>query len=135
VAQVAIEVNGNCVVPDKGASGIAMAELDEGGDGADQLGVVRAGHDPSGVLVVSLRGEIDISNADAIGTELERVLDGANGRFVLDLADLGFMDSSGIAMLLRTVARTGPVAVRNPTATVRRMIEATGLSGVLPIEE
>jgi anti-anti-sigma factor len=123
-----------------------MAELENGDDdrrpnGALPLGAVEGTRDPSGALVVHLRGEIDISNADAIGTELERLLDdagstdGATIAFVVDLSQLGFMDSSGIAMLLHVAARAGSIVVRNPSEIVRRMIAATGLSAVLPPEE
>ncbi len=118
-----------------------MAELGDGRDDLDPLGAVDHTLD-SGALVVRLRGEIDISNADAIGTQLERLLDaaagsaeGATSSFVVDLSELGFMDSSGIAMLLHVAARVGSVVVRNPSDIVRRMIAATGLSAVLPLEE
>jgi anti-anti-sigma regulatory factor len=43
------------------------------------------------------------------------------------------MDSSGIAMLLRTVGGAGSVEVRNPSTVVRRIIECTGLSEILRI--
>lgn len=124
-----------------------MAELEDDRDDLDRddldpLGAVDHTRDSSGALVVRLRGEIDISNADAIGAQLERLLDAAAGSaegstnsFVLDLSELGFMDSSGIAMLLHVAARVGSVVVRNPSDIVRRMIAATGLSAVLPLEE
>jgi anti-anti-sigma factor len=44
------------------------------------------------------------------------------------------MDSSGLAMLLRTADQSGPIVIRQPTGTVRRIIQATGLSDVLRVE-
>lgn len=111
-----------------------MAEL-EGGGNVDRLGAVDGALDESGAFVVRLLGEIDISNADAIGIELERLLDGTPVALVVDLSGLDFMDSTGIAMLLQATGRAGSVVVRNPSAIVRRMIETTGLSMALPVEE
>jgi anti-anti-sigma factor len=105
---------------------------------ADELGSVVCTHDASGATIVRLIGEIDISNADALGAELDRMIGNGNGnaddRLVVDLAGLQFMDSSGIAMLLRAARRVGTISVRNPTAVVRRIIECTGLADVLRIE-
>jgi anti-sigma B factor antagonist len=105
---------------------------DVGDDGA--LGAVEAAPDLAGVPVVRLRGEIDISNAEAIGAQLERLVDGRSGRVVVDLSDLAFLDSSGIAMLLHAVDKFGSVAIRNPSNVVRRIIASTGLSDMLPTE-
>jgi anti-anti-sigma factor len=110
-----------------------MTDVNGGDDGA--LGAVEAVPDPSGALVIKLSGEIDISNADRIGAELERLVGDRTVPLVVDLSDLGFMDSSGIAMLLQTVTRLDSVAVRNPSDVMRRMIDATGLADVLPAED
>jgi anti-anti-sigma factor len=53
---------------------------------------------------------------------------------VFDLSSLRFMDSSGIALLLRAREQVGDVVVRNPSAVIQRIIEATGLGDTLPIE-
>ena len=44
------------------------------------------------------------------------------------------MDSSGIALLLQIAAKAQSVELRQPSALVRRMIEATGLADVLHME-
>jgi hypothetical protein len=41
------------------------------------------------------------------------------------------MDSSGITVLLQIAARVPYVEVRNPSRVVRRIIETTGIEGVL----
>jgi len=53
---------------------------------------------------------------------------------IFDLASLTFMDSSGIALLLQVSAKTRTVRVREPSALVRRMIDATGLADVLVVD-
>jgi anti-anti-sigma factor len=102
------------------------------------LGRVEGARDPSGALVVELQGEIDISNAGAIGTKLAGLLGdagtNADTHLVIDVSGLVFMDSSGIAMLLQAVRGVQTVAIRKPSAVIRRMIEATGLVAVLPFE-
>ena len=98
-------------------------------DGSPQ-GALEAGTDASGAPVVRLIGEIDISNADEISVELDAVaVEGS--QLVIDLAGLEFMDSSGIAMLLRAAARVDALELRNPSSTVRRIIECTGLTDIL----
>jgi anti-anti-sigma factor len=43
------------------------------------------------------------------------------------------MDSAGIAVLVRAAGEVGAVQIRNPSPIVRRVIEVTGLTGVLRI--
>jgi anti-anti-sigma factor len=97
------------------------------------LGALEGAADASGVFVVKLIGEIDISNAAKLGTALDAMITGVDEPIVVDLSGLEFMDSSGIAMLLRTVRGAGSVEVRNPSTVVRRIIECTGLSEILRI--
>jgi anti-sigma B factor antagonist len=87
----------------------------------------------AGVAVIRLAGEIDMSNVDSLRDVIEPVLEDAPARVDFDLSDLAFMDSSGIALLLRVAAKTGSVYLRNPSALLRRMVEATGLSEILVI--
>jgi anti-sigma B factor antagonist len=98
------------------------------------LGALEGAPDESGVFVIKLIGEIDISNAATLGSALDDMVVGVEGGIVVDLSALEFMDSSGIAMLLRAVGASGSVAVRNPSTVVRRIIECTGLAEILRIE-
>jgi stage II sporulation protein AA (anti-sigma F factor antagonist) len=106
------------------------------GEGASErgLGSLEVEQETSGATVVRLVGEIDISNAEALGVELDHVIDGAGDRLVVDLGALEFMDSSGIALLLRTAARVTSLELRNPSEVVRRIIEYTGVADVLQID-
>ena len=51
------------------------------------------------------------------------------------MAGVSFMDSSGIAVLLEAAQGTDAVLIRRPSNAVRRVIETTGLTEVLPIGE
>jgi len=86
-------------------------------------------------VVIMLSGEIDLSNVDEMEEKIEPVITKRAQPVVFDLRELSFMDSSGIALLLRMSAHAQSVRVRKPSPMVRRMIEATGLSDILPIEE
>jgi anti-anti-sigma factor len=103
------------------------------GDGGAR-GVVGRSLDPSGAPVFRLVGEIDMSNAESLGATLDQLIADGTNHLVIDLSALEFMDSSGIAMLLRVAARVGTVEIRNPSNVVRRIIECTGLADILPIE-
>jgi anti-anti-sigma factor len=107
-----------------------MAELEDGASRA----TVEQSLDPSGTTVISIAGEIDMSNVATVEADLETALTPRPNRVVLDVSALGFIDSSGIAVLLRAAEKTERVELRNPSATVRRILEATGLSDVLHIE-
>ncbi len=107
-----------------------MADLE---DDVSQATVERSA-DGSGPLVVSLSGEVDMSNVHSVEAELRAVLGEPHDLVVMDLSALSFIDSSGIAALLRIAERVDRVEVRNPSTTVQRIIEATGLTGVLRLE-
>lgn len=103
------------------------------GDGASQA-VVDQSVDPDGAPVISIGGELDMSNVESIEVELATVVASAPARLVFDLSALEFIDSSGIALLLRAGEKVGRVELRNPSGIVRRVIQATGLSDVLHVQ-
>ena len=107
--------------------------MDELGDPEAPVGSADVTIDAAGVPVIRLSGEIDMSNVDSLRVVIDPVMESAPERVDFDLAGLEFMDSSGIALLLRVAAKSR-VRVREPSALVRRLIEATGLSDVLPID-
>jgi anti-sigma B factor antagonist len=88
----------------------------------------------SDTAVVRVVGEIDISSVDAVNTALLTALGRTPDRVVFDLAGVDFMDSSGIAALLRARKAASSIQIRNPSTVVRRLIDMTGLTEILPIE-
>jgi anti-anti-sigma factor len=87
----------------------------------------------NGAVTVRLLGEVDLSNVSNLRSGLEPLLDAKPNELVFDLADLTFVDSSGLAFLVETATRVSDLKVRNPSPLVRRIIEGTGLSHVLRI--
>jgi anti-sigma B factor antagonist len=98
-------------------------------------GAAEVTFDAGGVPVIKLSGEIDMSNVELLRTSIEPAITRAPDRVIFDLSALEFMDSSGIALLLNVAAAATAVEIRQPSAIVRRIVEATGLSDVLRIVE
>jgi anti-anti-sigma factor len=77
--------------------------------------------------VLRLRGDLDASTVP----DLWRRIDD------LDVADLDFVDSSGIGLLFRLQQRVadhgGMVVARGPSPKVRRLLEMTQLNRVIAI--
>jgi anti-sigma B factor antagonist len=108
-----------------------MAELTP--DNAAQA-VIDTGLDPAGVPVVTVSGDLDMSNADALEATVASIAAGHPERLIFDLSGLRFMDSAGIAVLLGAATKVNVVQLRDPSPAVRRVVELTGLGDVLPIE-
>jgi anti-anti-sigma factor len=87
-----------------------------------------------GIPVLAVIGELDMSNATVLKTAIASAGAERGGRLVFDLSGLRFIDSAGIAVLLEAAERVGSVSVRDPAPPVRRVIEVTGLTEVLPLE-
>jgi anti-sigma B factor antagonist len=83
-----------------------------------------------GLHIVALHGELDLASADGLAAALVEI---AGSTLVVDLADLSFMDSSGIGALVvarkRIRARgLGELMVTRPTPIVQKALEIVGLA-------
>ena len=90
-------------------------------------------------LLLELSGELDHHGAKNALRELELAVDAALPRIlVLDLAGVTFMDSSGIALILRAQQRMqlldGSVLVRNVPSQARRVLDAAGIGRLVTIQ-
>lgn len=91
-----------------------------------------------GVHLVALSGELDLRGVGEVETALARPGDGA--RVCLDLTELGFIDSTGLAAVIRghqaLEATGGAMAVAcRGEGSVRRTFETTGLTRLLTVAE
>jgi len=88
-------------------------------------------------VTVCLRGEIDLSNVDALEVELEAALAESGQRLVVDLSGVGFCDSLGFSTMIkiwRTATTSGrEFVLARPTPPVRRILEMMGISTVIPV--
>lgn len=53
--------------------------------------------------VVTPRGDVDMLQSSKLRKVLKPVLDDSKGRIVVDLSEVGYMDSSGIATLIEAL--------------------------------
>jgi anti-sigma B factor antagonist len=85
-----------------------------------------------------LTGEIDIANADLVGAQLTAYAEAAAGDVVVDCATLTFIDSTGIAALMRVHRSLLPAGRRlrlvGLSGSPRRVFEITGLVALLAEE-
>lgn len=87
-------------------------------------------------LILAIGGELDHHRALALTAELREKIDATlPKRLVLDMKDLHFSDSSGIAVLLRlhrSMAQVeGTMEVRNLQPQPKRLFETAGLAKLL----
>ena len=83
---------------------------------------------PDGRLEVRLGGELDIASLPDVQADLDALLDREPQPLLIDLEALEFLDSSGVAVLVRIANRFAPVETRNAAPPVRRVLEALGLA-------
>jgi anti-sigma B factor antagonist len=87
--------------------------------------------------VISLCGELDLANAGTAETVLQDSLAEDTSRVVIDMRELEFIDSTGIALLVAALSNNdSEVRIRfipSTAAAVTRVLELTGLSERLPL--
>ena len=84
-----------------------------------------------GVIVVSLRGELDFVSCSVLQTFFSDILGPERARCVVDLTGLTFIDCACLDVLARhcveTRTRGGSFALAGPQGIVRRILSVTGL--------
>lgn len=92
-----------------------------------------------GVLIASVDGEIDSSNAAELRLALSERLPSASSALVLDLSNVTYLDSSGVHLLFdlgrRLAARRQALRLVVPDgAPMRRVLELCAIDGVAPMD-
>ncbi len=92
----------------------------------------------TGRLTIFLSGELDHHEAKCTINTIDELLDEYLPRdCILDLSGLTFMDSSGIAVIIRTSRRMkslgGRVWIENPAKQAQRVIDASGIDRLVPV--
>lgn len=95
-----------------------------------------------GVRVVAVRGELDLSTATDLEGPLEDAVSSGDASVLIDLSECEFIDSTGIALIVRTWQRldvsadgdgSGRVVISSANEQVRRVLEITGIELSIPI--
>lgn len=100
---------------------------------------VKVGNLEQGVRTISVRGELDLSTAPELEGPLEEALNSGEGSVLIDLSQCEFIDSTGIALIVRAWQRLDSgengraLVICSQNDQVRRVLEITGLELSIPV--
>jgi anti-sigma B factor antagonist len=95
-----------------------------------------------GIQLLEVHGELDLSTATQLEAPLEEAVSSPDAAVVVDLADCTFIDSTGIAMIVRAWQRVdaaagnggqGGLVLCCQNEQVQRVLEVTGLEHSLRV--
>lgn len=102
--------------------------------------MLRSEHE-DGRLVILLSGEIDLSNAETLETQIDQAIQVANvPEVVIDLTGIDFIDSRGLRLLARistTLAGRGATlaVVAPPDSIARSVLDMTRMTDELGVRD
>jgi stage II sporulation protein AA (anti-sigma F factor antagonist) len=100
-----------------------------------QLAVTRSEQD--GVQLIELAGEVDLDSVDELDAVLATTFETPSPRVCLDLGELAFIDSSGLAAVIRAhlaaSAAGGSLVIVSSAGAVRRTFETSGVMDMLNV--
>lgn len=87
--------------------------------------------------VIALRGEIDVYTAPLLRQKIVDLVDEGATNLVVDMADVDFLDSTGLGVLVeglkRVKARGGNLALVASQDKILKIFDITGLNKAFPI--
>ena len=93
-----------------------------------------------GVRVIAVRGELDLSTAPDLEEQLNAAMDGGRASVLIDLSACEFIDSTGIALIVRAWQqldgngdRGGHLVLCSANDQVRRVLDVSGLEQSIPV--
>ena len=88
-------------------------------------------------IAVDLSGDIDLHRSPALRETLAKLIDEDPGRLVLNLIEVGYMDSSGVATLVEALQRIqrkkGRLQMHSLKPRVRSIFEIARLESIFEI--
>ena len=93
--------------------------------------------DEQGTHAVEVCGEIDLTTAPVLNASLRAAIDAEAQCIILDVEDVGFVDSSGVGVLLATHRRLqasgGELILVCPQPLVRKIFEVSGIASYVNV--
>lgn len=86
-----------------------------------------------GTVTVTLSGELDMTNVDALAAAVEPALDQEPERLIVEVQDLSFADSSAIALWVQWATKVPAIEMRDVPPLLRRVVESMGLTETLNV--
>lgn len=93
------------------------------------------GHD---AVIVTVSGDIDLNSVDELTQCLNHVVARKPGRLIIDLAQVDFIDTSGVHAITsayRALSPDSAIILRSPRRQALRIFQLTGLAELIAIEE
>ena len=94
--------------------------------------------DTTSPTTVVLTGEIDVVTSGRVRDALMAVCSSGEFHVVVDMTNVTFMDSTGLAALVGPLKRfrsmNGEIVLKSPTRGVKKVLEISGLTRVFTIE-
>jgi anti-sigma B factor antagonist len=98
---------------------------------------IRSAPIATGEARIAVSGEIDLGTAPQLESAIADALSAAPEQITVDLSDVGFIDSTGVSVLVRSAhqGEQSGVAVRVHGAhgIVARVLQVTGVAGFLQV--
>lgn len=97
-----------------------------------------------GIRLCAVRGELDMNTAPDLERPLEQAMADPEASIVLDLTECEFIDSTGIALIVRSWQRIdraagaegkGRLVLCSVNHQVRRLLEITGVESSISLHE
>jgi stage II sporulation protein AA (anti-sigma F factor antagonist) len=89
----------------------------------------------AGAFVILVEGELDMNTASQLERELEKALAAPDSSLLIDLSRCEFIDSTGIALIVRAwqqLGDDGGFALCGVGDQVERVLDITGLDETIP---
>ena len=85
---------------------------------------------------ILVRGEVDMATSSQLRDALDAAIEAGATTIVLECQGLGFLDSSGIGVLVAARDRLGDdgaLVLDSPPGNVRKVLDITGVAGLLTV--
>jgi anti-sigma B factor antagonist len=87
-------------------------------------------------VVVRLGGDLDLYNADGVRSALAGVIDGSPSRVVVDAAEVEFIDSTALGVLVDAHRKlAGGLRIARPQDPIRRALQVSGIDRHLTVHD
>lgn len=87
--------------------------------------------------VLQVSGELDLHTAPALRDRISELLDGGTTKLAIDLAQVGFMDSSSLGVLVAALKRIrasgGDLALVGVNGSPLKVLALTGIDRMMPM--
>jgi anti-sigma B factor antagonist len=92
-----------------------------------------------GWIVLAVTGELDVATAPRLRQEAVRLSTAGQHRLVIDLSGVGFLDSTGLGVIVGVLKRMrthgGELVLAAAEPQVRKVFEITRMTDILPIHD